>query len=492
MTTNKMTNSSDYRSIFKSLTLFGGVQVLVILLGILRTKTIAMTVGAIGVGTLSMYTTIITLWYSIANLGISSSSVKKISEYFTSGDNNNLLKSIFSLNRLTFITAIIGGIFFAFSARFLSYLSFGNSNSQWEFFALSIVIIFESFNNRNQAVLQSFHKLKDLGLSTFIGNLIGTVISVLLYCLYGVKAIVPSLVILYFANYMCSQIFFRKCCIPRKKYAFCEINGVVADLVKMGIAMTISSILVYGSAYFIRLYIVKSGGLIDVGYYQAGWAIVNGYVGLIFTAMGKDYYPRLSAINTNNQEILDVSNKQIEFGLIILTPILVTFIIFVNLIISLLYTPDFCVISNMMIWSLFGMCFKLLSWSISYIFLAKGLARWFVIYEILGNIVTILFSLLFYYFKGLDGLGIAFLLSNIFYFFLVYFLARKVFLFKLRKINYRLLIINVLFASLAIFLTKIEFVFLRNFSVGIFLIVIYIIFFIELNKRLKFFNRNRL
>ena len=43
-------------------------------------------------------------------------------------------------------------------------------------------------------------------------------------------------------------------------------------------------------------FISKTGSLSDVGLYNAGLAIVDGYVGMVFTAMATDYFPRLSGV----------------------------------------------------------------------------------------------------------------------------------------------------------------------------------------------------
>lgn len=482
--------TSEYRSIFKSFTLFGGIQILVILLGILRTKTIAVTVGPVGVGTLSMFTTIITLWYSVINLGVSSSSVKLLSENSFLDNKKELSKTLFTLNRLTFLTAIVGALLFALFSGMFSVWSFGNTTYQVSFILLSVVIVAESYNNRNQSVLQAFRRLKFLGMSSFVGNLFGTLISVFLFCYFGESAIVPSLVILYFANYLSSQFCFTKCKTESKTYTYAEVRGVVSNLVRMGVAMTISSIMVYGSAYLIRLYIVyQSGSLADVGYYQAGWAIVNGYVGLIFTAMGKDYYPRLAAINNDNTEVVNMANKQIEFGLLIMIPIIVVFIAFIQIIVSILYTSDFHIISTMMLWSLIGMYFKLLSWCIGYIFLAKGLAKWFIIYEVIGSVITIVSSILFYKIGGLDGLGIAFLFSNFLYFFMIYLISKEVLLFRLTRLNSISLLLAIFISLIALTLMRIELNSLLRISILTFLIGSTItVALLRLNSRLKFFK----
>ena len=83
-----------------------------------------------------------------------------------------------------------------------------------------------------------------------------------------------------------------------------------------------------------------------MGYYAAGILIINAYVGMIFNAMATDYFPRLSAINKDNNAIQKVVNEQAEIAILLITPIITLFLLFKELIIQILYTPSFLVITG--------------------------------------------------------------------------------------------------------------------------------------------------
>lgn len=87
--------------------------------------------------------------------------------------------------------------------------------------------------------------------------------------------------------------------------------------------MTLSgSIMTTLFSYILKAYIGNIGGLEEVGYYQAFFSIVNGYIGVIFTAMATDFYPRLSANNNDNIGMTLLVNEQISLSLLILCPVL--------------------------------------------------------------------------------------------------------------------------------------------------------------------------
>jgi O-antigen/teichoic acid export membrane protein len=487
----KNNEESNYRNVFKALSLFGSIQIFIIILGIVRTKVIALSVGPSGIGTIGLFTSSVMLISSITNLGIASSSIKQISESYFSEKPFAFEKCMFVLNKLAFYTAILGFFAVVFLSPFLSIWSFGSENSTLAFCVLALVIFLESYNTRNLAILQGIRKLKILGKVSIYGNILGSAISIPLYLLFKNDAIVPSLVILSFSNLLVSHLYTRSINNSKQKYSYSEIKPIINNLISLGIAMTISSILVYAVSYIIRIYITKQGGLNFVGLYQAGWVIINGYVGMIFSAMSKDYFPRLASVNSDNNQLIINANQQIELGLLILSPIILFFLIFADQIITLLYSTEFLEIKFMMLWSLLGMFFKLLSWSISYIFLAKGLSRYFIMYEIMGNIFTLVISIIGYKYCGLEGLGLAFLATNIFYLLLVFIFSYKIICFKFSSYVNKNMSLNFLICSLLTlwlrFSTPANHLFV-NIVMGVAFIVVCCNSIIGLNQKMGIFD----
>ena len=172
--------------------------------------------------------------------------------------------------------------------------------------------------------------------------------------------------------------------------------------------ISLSGLINLGASYIVRIYISNTGGVDQVGLYTAGFAIINTYVGLIFTAMGTDYYPRLSAVAHSNEQSRQVMNHQAEIALLILAPIIMVFLVFINWVVIILYSTKFIAVNDMILYAALGMYFKALSWTIAFIFLAKGASQLFFWSELIANINTLLLNLIGYYFWGLTGLGISF------------------------------------------------------------------------------------
>jgi O-antigen/teichoic acid export membrane protein len=73
-------SNSNYKQSFKSFSILGSIQVLVMLINIARTKIVAVLLGASGVGMLGLFQTTIDLICAISNMGFGTSSVRNVSE----------------------------------------------------------------------------------------------------------------------------------------------------------------------------------------------------------------------------------------------------------------------------------------------------------------------------------------------------------------------------------------------------------------------------
>jgi O-antigen/teichoic acid export membrane protein len=202
------------------------------------------------------------------------------------------------------------------------------------------------------------------------------------------------------------------------------------SMLQVGLMISLSGFFSVAASYIIRIFISRTGGVDQVGLYNAGFAIINTYVGLIFNAMATDYYPRLSSIAQDNKLCKQTINQQAEIAVLILAPILILFLLFINWVIILLYSRQFIAVSDMIYWAAMGMFFKAASWSIAFILLAKGAGKLFFWNEFSAHAYLLGLNLLGYYFWGLTGLGISFAMGYLFYLIQVFMVSKIKFAFN--------------------------------------------------------------
>jgi O-antigen/teichoic acid export membrane protein len=162
----------------------------------------------------------------------------------------------------------------------------------------------------------------------------------------------------------------------------------------------------------------------------------------IFTAMSTDYYPRLTAVAENNRLCRDTINQQIEIALLILAPILVVFLVFINWVVILLYSKKFIPINEMIYWASLGVFFKAPSWAIGFVLLAKGAASLYFWNELIAKVYILGLTFLGYLYFGLAGLGIAFMVGYMLYLVQMYVLTKSKFEFTFSKSLIQIFIIQ--------------------------------------------------
>lgn len=405
---------SSYRQIFKATSLFGGVQVFSILIGIVRTKFVAILLGTAGAGIMGLFNAPLQLIISVTGLGISMSAVREISEAQGSGDQAKVVTSIITLRRLSLIAGILGMVVTMAFAPLLSKWSFGNSHYTWAFIWLSLTLLLQTVSNGQLAIIQGTRRLNDLAKTTVFSSLIGLFTAVPLFYYYGLKGIVPSLIIAAITGLSMSFYFSRKVTIEPIKMSYRETLSNGREMINLGIVLTITGIVGFLTAYVLSAFINRTGGVDQVGLYNSGWSIIGQSTGLVFTAMATDYFARLAEINKDDTKISILINQQAEMVLLILAPILILLIGAMPIVIRILYTPAFLPVVVFANWMLLGILFKGLVWPVGFIFPAKGNLKLFGLIEISALIFNIITNMIGFQMYGLEGLGITFIINYLF------------------------------------------------------------------------------
>lgn len=479
-------NRSSYRSIFKASTLLGGVQIYQVLIQIIKSKVIAILLGPAGVGVMGLYQSGLQLIQQLTNMGLAKSAVRDIAEAYGTQDSICIARTTKVTRRLVWITGALGLVVVVIVSPLLSKSAFGNYDYTIPFVYLSVTLLFDQLCSGQKVILQGMRKLKVLAKCSSIGATFGLITSVPLYYLLGIKGIVPTLILNSICQFLLSWFYTRKI-----KYETVQLSAKQTfiqgrQMLIMGISMSISGVLGTGVAFIIRSYIQSIGGLNDVGLYQAGFIIMNTYVGLVMNAISTDYYPRLAAVNKDNQKCRETVIQQGEIGTLILAPMLSACLIFMPFVLQILYSDQFLYANEYISWSCVGMLLRLASWVISYLFVAKAESKLFMLNEILANLYTLLFSIIGYKLWGLQGIGAAFALNYLIYFIQVYLIAKYRYQFKLSISFLRCFSIQITILILCL-CNVLLFEGFEKYAVGVLLICISCYHsFIGLNQRMDF------
>lgn len=466
---------SSYRQIFKATSIFGGVQVFNIIISIIRSKVIAILLGPMGMGIAGLLTSTITIISSLTSFGLGVSSVKDIAAANERKNNTKLLKTSAILNKLVLYTGTLGTVITLVLSPILSKITFDNYEYTWSFILLSITLFFGQLTLGKDAVLQGTRQLKNLAYANMLSSFISLIITLPLYFLYGIKGIVPAVIVISCTTLLITQFFYRKLKLSLPTISNTETWIKGKSMLKMGFFLSLSGLIITACAYLVRIFIARIGSLNDVGFYNAGFAIINSYVGIVFTAMATDYYPRLAGVINDKIKFIAVVNQQGTVALLILGPIITIFIVFINITVIILYSEEFLPINTMMRYSAIGIFFKAASWLLGFIVLAKGSTKLFFFGELIANLYITLLNCAGFYYWGLDGLGYSFIIGYVIYLCQMIFVSREAYDFYFESSFMKIFIIQFCIACIALISTFISNIVI-SYTVGIAMIVCTIVF----------------
>lgn len=406
---------TSYRLITGSLTLFGGVQVFSLLVSLLRTKVVSVLVGVEGMGVLGLLASVFNLLAAFFGLGLETSSVRYISQQQGKDRKGELSRTIQVLRRLSLFIGLAAGLLVIGCSWPLASLTFGDV-SHWPLFVwLGVALFFKVAVSAELALLQGLHRLKQLARANLFGSVVGLIVTLPVYYLYRLDGIAPAIALMTMASLVFALLFSRKLVPRHKRMPVREIFAEGREMLKLGISFGISGVATFAAAYLVQLYLNRTADMMVVGYYSAGSTFLTSYVGMLFTAMSADYFPRLSAVSDQSEKMKELLSQQSVIGLLVLLPVMLFFLAFGQEVIDLVYTPAFRPMMPMVAFGLFGMLFRAVSFPCGYVFLAKGDSAVFIRTALGFNLLFIALMVGGYELHGLFGVGISFALYYLFH-----------------------------------------------------------------------------
>ena len=478
-------SKSSYQQILKTTSLFGGVQFFSILISIIRTKLIAVFIGPTGMGIIALLNSTLGVISGISGLGIETSAVKNISENYKNEDLKTVSVTIQIVKKIVFFTGIFGMLLTIVFSKALSIITFGDSSQTYSFVFIAITVLFKQLSSGQLAVLQGLRQMQFLAKANLYGNLFGLLFSIPLYYFLRIDAIIPTILIASLSGLIFSFYYSNKVKTEKEKVSNAAFLAEGKLIIKLGLMLTISSVLTLLSTYLVQIYISKNGGLEQVGFYNAGFTLLNSYVGIIFTVMSTDYFPKLASINSDNEKVRASVVQQAFISIIIITPIIVLFLTFISLVIKIIYTTKFDEIIPMVCFGILGMLFRAVSWAMGFILIAKGDSKMFIKTAIGFNILSLIMNVSGYYFYGLEGLGFSFCLYFLFHFIGLKIITKNRYNFYFDKEFYQIYFICFLICVGTFLLRYVEMPILKYSLMTVMILISFAFSWHQLNKKMN-------
>lgn len=412
--------SGSYSQILKSSALIGGSQAANIVIGIVRTKMMAVLLGPAGFGLFGLYGSIQNLTQSIAGMGINGSGVRQIAEAVGTGDEGRIARTAAVLRRTAVILGAAGAVFLIVLSRQVSRLTFGSTERAAAVSLLSVAVLFGLISGGQGALIQGMRRIADLAKMNVLSAFFGLCTAIPLVYLFREQGVVPSLVIVAAMGILTSWWYSRQLGIQPAVVSLSDVRQEAGALLRLGSAFMASGLMTLGVAYAVRILILRNAGFEATGLYQAAWTLGGLYVSFILQAMGADFYPRLTASIHNHEEANRLVNEQTLIGLLLAGPGVLATLTVAPVVITLFYSAKFSGAVVILRWICLGAALQVITWPMGFIIVAKGNQGLFFIAELAWTIVAVALAWVCLRWFGVPGAGVAFFGSYVFHLFLIY------------------------------------------------------------------------
>lgn len=424
----KILHSNELLKVFS----FTGISTLIKLLtSYITVKVVASIVGPSGIAIIGQLQNFTSIIMTLGAGGINNGVVKYVSEY---KDDESLVKKIIGNGfRITVVFSLVIGVLVLFLSLFLSKWILLDSKLYYVFMFLGLSLVLMSVNNFFISILNGYKEFKKYVIVNIITSIVGLVFTlILVYFLNLPGALIAN--VTYQSVILFVTIFFvRKSVWYNKNYLWDKFDRkIVRKFLSYSLMALVTAATAPIAQLVIRGYLIKEYSITDAGYWEAMNRISGLYLMFVTTSLGVYYLPKLSEIK--NKELL---KKEVLKTYKLVLPIvffsLAMMYLVKDFIIAILFTQEFYPVKNLFSWQLLGDFFKIASWILAFIMVAKSKTKAFIITEIVFSLSVILLSYYFINLNGVIGATQAYFVNYFLYFIIMLIYFRKLLIFKINK-----------------------------------------------------------
>ena len=177
----KEEREDSYGHVLKYTGIFGGVQGLNILIGLVRNKIVASLLGPEGMGLASLFNTAVNFISQATNFGISFSAVRHVSELFDAGDEARILHFVKVVRAWSLLTALLGMLVCIVAGPFLSDYTFSWGDHTLHFILLAPAVGLMAITGGETAILKGARQLRALAVIQIWNIFLALLVAVPLY-----------------------------------------------------------------------------------------------------------------------------------------------------------------------------------------------------------------------------------------------------------------------------------------------------------------------
>jgi O-antigen/teichoic acid export membrane protein len=389
-------------------------------------KVVANAIGPKGIALLGQLTNFSNVVLTIAAGGMNTGVTKHIAQYSESERRYRLFLS--TGLRVTLILSIVCGLTLIFGATYFSKQYLLDPGYNYVFYIFGATIILYAFNAFLVAILNGFREFKKYVSVNIISSITGLIFSIILAWNFGIPGALIAAV-----TYQSVVFFITLFMVTSSKWFRWQLfqagfsKTALKQLARFATMTLVSVVAINQSQEIVRTYIAThaENHLHDAGLWEGVNRISTIYLQVVTTSLSVYYLPKLAGLKTRGEirtEILSVYKLLVPFLLLSS----MTIFLLRDTVITILYNEQFQDMKNLFAYQLMGDFFKMITWVLGYVLLAKAMTKTFIIVEIVSCTLFALLSMFFIDHYGKIGATMGYACSFAIQFIIMLFVLRKI------------------------------------------------------------------
>lgn len=400
------------------------------LTGLISVKVVAVIIGPAGIALLGQLNSFSSIVLAGACGGINNGVTKYVAQYKESTVATQKLLS--TAIKITLYSSWTCGLLMIVMHKFLSNLIMQSPDYGYIFIIFGVSIFLYALNMLLASILNGFKEFKKYVTVNIIGSIFGLLFTLSLVLTFGLKGAMISAVTFQSIMFFVSLWMVRKLPWATKSYFTQKFDYSIARrYLKYSLMALVSIATVPVSQLVLRGYVISNISVVEAGWWEGMNRLSNMYLMIITSSFGVYYLPRLSELRGRVQ----LRNEIFKAYKVILPVLFVglTLVYFLRFfIIKVLFTESFYPMSTLFIWQLVGDFFKIASWLLAFLMVAKSMTKAFIFTEVFFTATFVGMGFLFMHINGVVGLTQAYAVNFLFYMIAMTFLFRKILFYKER------------------------------------------------------------
>jgi O-antigen/teichoic acid export membrane protein len=386
------------KSLYENVALLASSSLLTVLIGLASSKVWAVLGGPSALAEQGLIVPLLGLSVLVASLGLGPGLVKFGAAALAHKDLDRVNALRHAAWRLQFIIWLTCALVLFLGRSLIGRWSLGRSEATLEVLVIAIALWFALASALHTSTLNAFQRVSVLARSNVMVAFFSSLAGGLMLWKFGLPGVIWSVLVGSIAGWLAARTVSLRELGPIAASSRVQVLEAARTLLRFGFPFTLSMIAGQLVQFLLPSLILNELGRNEVGFYRVSSLIAVAYLGFLTNAMAQDYFPRLSALQSDS-EVTEVMNRQHLLVMSLCVPVILGALWLAPLLVPLLTSPAFTPSIRVV--------------------LARAGSALFLLTELVAGLTSLFANLWAMRVFGLPGLGIGYVITYAVYWLIV-------------------------------------------------------------------------